>query len=68
MGSPRDELGDESALHRQPKHGGPIAGTGEKGSSVDRQKVTPMYLKMYCRMGGHHQYALGSPRGPTMFA
>lgn len=25
---------------------------------VDRQTTTPFYLRMYCRMGGHHRYTL----------
>lgn len=24
---------------------------------IDREKVTPMFMKMYCRIGGHHRYA-----------
>ncbi len=25
-------------------------------SGIDRQKTTPMYVRMYCRVGGHHRY------------
>lgn len=25
---------------------------------VDRERVTPMFLKMYCRIGGHHRYRI----------
>jgi len=32
-----------------------IQANGEaKVGRLDREKTTPMYLRMYCRMGGHH--------------
>jgi hypothetical protein len=27
---------------------------------IDREKVTPMFMKMYCRIGGHHRYKCAS--------
>lgn len=32
----------------------------QRKGRVDRQTTTPFYLRMYCRLGGHHQYLVNS--------